>query len=619
MSDLFSIFNISKRGMFTQQKSIGVTSHNIANANTKGYSRQRALIETTKPFGMPSMNSTIGPGQLGTGSAVKIIQRVRDEFLDFQVRKESSVLGRYESREKYLKQVESIFNEPTEYGLSVMTGKFFEGWYGVGLHAESSNARTMLAQQSDALAKELNHTYTQLKNLQENVRGEVQQKVFDVNGTLDQLDALNQQIMSVKISGMEPNDLMDRRDLLIDELSKALNIQIDKRDFNANDIRPVDIDGLPNKGEKLLVRKEPNYRVSRFSYINNIEEKKQADGTLNLDVSYYKLGNTNDVGKTITITGIKTKEQAVQVKKHIEQCGVLWADQTGSAYSEGSPIDLSTIIPSDTTEITEEKLAQVSEKLGLFIPNEGELKGFMSVQKDVDGYIENLNKMAKALALAVNTLHNGTISEDQGTEPKLKDNDSKPFFVNKDKATYGDDNKLDASYNFSDAELEINAGNIAMNRELLKDVMKINTKIDDTKGEGDGSRALAIAGLQYTLLDIQNINNAKERSDFVGKLVWSDDLKLYTIKSNPLGKKIDAHFKDTVDELGVHGIEAQRIVINQKELLNNFTENKDSVSGVSMDEEMANLIQFQHAYQANARMISIIDQLLDVVVNGLVR
>lgn len=158
-----------------------------------------------------------------------------------------------------------------------------------------------------------------------------------------------------------------------------------------------------------------------------------------------------------------------------------------------------------------------------------------------------------------------------------------------------------------------------MNRELLKDVMKINTKIDDTKGEGDGSRALAIADLQYTLLDIQNINNVKERSDFVGKLVWSYDLKLYTIKSNPLGKKIDAHFKDTVDELGVHGVEAQRIVINQKELLNNFTENKDSVSGVSMDEEMANLIQFQHAYQANARMISIIDQLLDVVVNGLVR
>lgn len=615
MSDLFSIFNISKRGMFTQQKSIGVTSHNIANANTKGYSRQRALIETTKPFGMPSMNSTIGPGQLGTGSVVKIIERVRDEFLDFQVRKESSVLGRYESREKYLKQVESIFNEPTEYGLSVMTGKFFEAWYGVGLHAESSNARTMLAQQSDALAKELNHTYTQLKNLQENVRGEVQQKVFDVNGTLDQLDDLNQQIMSVKISGMEPNDLMDRRDLLIDELSKALNIQIDKRDFNANDIRPVDVEGLPNKGEKLLVRKEPNYRVSRFSYINNIEEKKQADGTFNLEVSYYKLGNTNDVGKPITIKGIETKEQAEQIKKHIEQCGVLWADESGNAYSDEKTIDLKL---DKNTGITDNKLDEVTKELGLFIPGEGELKGFMSVQKDVDGYIENLNKMAKSLALAVNTLHNGVVSEDSTKDPSLKANDNKPFFVNKDMVTYKEDNTLD-SYNFLDAEPEINAGNIAINRELLKDVMKINTKIDDSKGEGDGSRALAIAGLQYTLLDIQNINNAKTRSDLVGKLVWSDDLKLYTIKSNPAGKKIDAHFKDTVDELGVHGIEAQRVVTNQKELLNNFTENKDSVSGVSLDEEMANLIQFQHAYQANAKMISIIDQLLDVVVNGLVR
>src|SRR3712207_9032023 len=98
MSDLMSIFGISKRGMFAEQKALGVTSHNIANANTQGYSRQRVQRETTKPFYTPSMNSAIGPGQMGTGVEITTIDRVRDKFLDFQVRREK--IGRASCRER---------------------------------------------------------------------------------------------------------------------------------------------------------------------------------------------------------------------------------------------------------------------------------------------------------------------------------------------------------------------------------------------------------------------------------------------------------------------------------------------------------------------------------------
>ncbi|MEL7597481.1 MAG: flagellar hook-associated protein FlgK, partial [Clostridiaceae bacterium] len=224
MSGLFATFNIGKRGLFAQQKSIDVTSHNIANANTEGYSRQRATLETTRPFGMPSMNNQVGPGQVGTGVDVSCIQRIRDGFMDYQVRREKSTLGQYEARDKYLSEIESIFNEPSDNGLSNLIGKFFNAWDQLSKQPESSNARTVAAQQSAALADELNHTYNQLMSVKSNAQESIKQSIFDLNGMLDRLDKLNQQIMSVKVSGMEPNDLMDQRDLLLDQLSEKFNI-----------------------------------------------------------------------------------------------------------------------------------------------------------------------------------------------------------------------------------------------------------------------------------------------------------------------------------------------------------------------------------------------------------
>ena len=170
MSGLFSTFNVAIRGMSAQQKALDVTSHNIANANTEGYSRQRATMETTRPFGMPTMNNAIGPGQLGTGVQISSITRIRDSFLDYQVRTENGTSGLYEGREKFLTEVESIINEPSDTGVSTLIGKVFDSWQELSLHPESSNSRTVVAQQSKALTDELNNTYNQLIKLKGTVK-----------------------------------------------------------------------------------------------------------------------------------------------------------------------------------------------------------------------------------------------------------------------------------------------------------------------------------------------------------------------------------------------------------------------------------------------------------------
>lgn len=615
MSGLFSTFNVAKRGIFVQQKAIDVTSHNIANANTEGYSRQRALMDTTRPFAMPSINNSIGPGQLGTGVEISKIQRVRDEFLDFQFRNEQGIMGKYEARDKFLSEIESVFNEPSDKSLSTALGKFFDSWQELSKQAETSNARTIVAQQSNALSNELNHIYNQFQKIRMNTQTIIKDTVFQINNYLDQINSLNQQIQNVKVSGQEPNDLMDKRDLLLDKLSYEFNINIKKRNFSTIDLSTEDGESVPEVGEKLLVRKESNYKVSRFSYINGVEENITTINsnthtnlnkyTGNLEINYLKQGDSNKSGNRITIEFKDlTKSQLKELKRHIEECRVIWANEQGDAYSNA-------IIRFDSIKDgTGIDLKKLDKQLGLFTPCKGRLKGYMSVQEDVDRNEDKINKLAKAIAFAVNTIHSGKINE---LDDKMK------FFINSKDINM---------------ENEINAGNIAVNSEIMENVMQIKTRVHDNEfdkaidnikdGENDGKRALAIAQLRNTLFKIQDIKlEETDRAKFIeqctGKFTTNKDLGIDIIQSNINGMTIDNYFKDSVDILGIQENEARRILENQEKLLADFDQRRTSISGVSMDEEMANLIAFQHAYGANAKIISTVDELLDVVVNGLKR
>ena len=264
MTGLFGTFNIAKRGINTSQATIDVTSHNISNSNTVGYSRQRAKIVTSRP-----MTGTAGYGQVGTGSQVQAIERVRDGFLDYQLRGANSSLGSSDIRSNFLYEVENIFNEPSDTGISTLMGKFFDSFQELSKQPNSSNARTVTVQQTLALTDALNHTYTKLEELQQNAKLALKSNVTDINSLLSQIDGLNKQIMSVKSSGQMPNDLMDQRDTLLDELSYKFNITIDTKEFEGIDIRPTDTNGMKVAN---LVSASPNTDSLRLSYISKVEK-----------------------------------------------------------------------------------------------------------------------------------------------------------------------------------------------------------------------------------------------------------------------------------------------------------------------------------------------------------
>lgn len=640
MSGLFGTFNIAKRGLFAQQKSIDVTSHNISNANTEGYSRQRAELQTTRP------QNAIGAGQIGTGVEVSAVNRVRDSFLDYQVRVENGVSGQFTGRDKFLSEIENIMNEPTDTGISTLIGKFFDSWNTLATSAKESNARSIVAQQALALTDELNHTSTQLQSLKDNTQTTIKDTVFDINSMLGQISQLNQQIKQVNVSGNTPNDLMDKRDLLLDQLSSKFGITINKTQFDGIDVTssneakyadtgdngnaPIGANGKPLNIVNSVISNPDT--TARFSYISSIQPADgQAAGKAGkYTVTYYKNGDATSESNKVTMTvdiqdtgalGDANYVSAADKYKKLDECRVLWANSSGAAIQVDKSSNANGVytgaIPTDGTG------SVTFDQLALFQAPTGELKGYMSVQSEIDTYQDQLNSFAKTLAFSVN----GILSQ---SKTSLADTatDINNFFVNGDsKSVYTASTTTDATAvtNIKQAEQNITAANITINKAILDDPMLIKTAAtydssgNPTSGESDGSRALAVEMLRDKLMTIQSVKSDTTREGFLTSRLKPDSSvnNLLEISNDTGGMTLDSYFKDTIDRLGIKEQEAKRMVTNQETLLASFKQSRDSVSGVSLDEEMANLVQFQHCYQANAKVISTVDELLDVVINGL--
>ncbi|MCH3964333.1 MAG: flagellar hook-associated protein FlgK [Clostridium sp.] len=621
MPGLFSIFNTSKSGLFSQQTSLNVTSHNIANANTDGYSRQRADLVTTSPYTMPSMNNAASAGQLGTGVTVASIDRIRDTFLDYQYRIENGINGLYTGRDKYLSQVEGILNEPTDTGISDLMGKFFDSWQ--DLNTSPSDNTTVVAQQALQLTDNLNHTYSQLTDLVKDAQEGISSDVLEINQMLGQITQLNQQIRDVSISGNNPNDLMDKRDLLLDQLSEKFGISVDQKSYDGidvtttntsilgsagdnNGLAPIGADGKPVNIVQSIKPDDAN--VATFSYINAVTpDTVDENGTGSYKVVYYKKGIQSDANKVELTINDMTAEQANDLLKY----RVLWSDNNGNAYSVDGDNKIQGTSPTSFSQ------------LALFKPPTGELNGYMSVQDDIESYQVRLDKLAKSLAVSVNAIisQNGKFTADGSGSPEGGINN---FFVNGD---YKDKSGADYTAEYEDG---INASNITVNVKIMEDPSKIKTDTKyDSQGNAvatgtDGQRALAVAQLRDTLLDVQGMDENGEitsREDFIDKtgIFKADDTLdgVYTLTSTTGGSTLDGYFRGTINTVGTQEQTAKNEISTGASRLASYDESRASVSGVSIDEEMTNLIQFQHCYQANAKMISTVDELLDVVINGL--
>jgi flagellar hook-associated protein 1 FlgK len=219
MSAAFFGLNTALRGLVASQLMMDTAAHNTANANTPGYSRQRVNLVASDPYSFPGFNRSGIPGQIGTGVSVSTIMRVRDAFIDLQLRQQIPLDAAWTARRDELAKVEVIFPEPASAGLGSTMGKFWDAWQNLAADPASSTNRATVVQSAATLASQFNESASQLVTLRNGIDVQVSQDVANVNDLATRIAALNSQIQRVAASGDHPNDLQDQRDALFDQLA----------------------------------------------------------------------------------------------------------------------------------------------------------------------------------------------------------------------------------------------------------------------------------------------------------------------------------------------------------------------------------------------------------------
>jgi len=218
MSKIASVMDIGKRSMMNSQTALQTVSHNVASKNVEGYSRQRVETETNPPQGL-------GHLQMGTGSRVKSVNRVVNDYIEKQLQMEQGRLGTQEGEAENLARVENLFNEQNRKGLNQFVTEFFNAFRELANNPESQATREVVTQTAGSVIKDLNNMHTQLTHIQEDIDNQVKSEVGVINSLLTELAQMNKQIMSVEIDGTMANDERDRRDQILKELGSKINIR----------------------------------------------------------------------------------------------------------------------------------------------------------------------------------------------------------------------------------------------------------------------------------------------------------------------------------------------------------------------------------------------------------
>ncbi|OME97075.1 flagellar hook-associated protein FlgK [Paenibacillus amylolyticus] len=506
MTSTFHSIETAKRSLFTQTTALSTTGHNVANANTEGYSRQKVNMQASIPMEPFAFLHSTTPGQLGTGVEFDSITRVREKFLDDQYRNENTNFGSWSIQRDTLEKLEAIVNEPSNTGFRTVMDNFYKSWSDLSKNPEDVTARRIVKETTLALTDAMNQISRQLDALSQDLDSNIAVKSNEIQGYLGNIANLNSAIVKVESLGDNANDLRDQRDLMTDKLSKIMNITV----TDSPQGYQVQMNGQALvTGGAVQVAVDPAFLNTAYTA-----------GTL-----------TN--GEVHGM--IKSRDTLVSdYKKQM--------DELANTLANG---DIEITLPAGS-------VIPATNALGL-------AGGALATD-------------TKVTVKGLNGLHQLGYTMDGTTTPGL------PFFTATDGGT------------------AITAGNISLNAEILADPNKIATSLRTTDASGTET---VIKGNNTLAILLANLKDTPMKS--------ADGMR---------NAAIGAQFSAIVGQLGVQSQEAARQTSNSEFLVEQVETRRQSVSGVSLDEEMSNMIKFQHAYNASARFMTTYDELLDKLINS---
>lgn len=218
MPNIYGLLSVGQTALATQQKAIDITSNNIANVNTPGYSRQRLNMEQNEPIRYDG-------GQMSTGvKADRKIQRIYDRFINAQINGENEELGRWQAEKEILEKAELMFDDASGYGLSGSMSQFWGAWQDLTNNPSGNVERVTLLADSQNLADTFNKLNYDLTELRKDADLSIKGTVDEINPRTSEIAELNLKIEEVEAGGHNANDYRDKRDLLVKELSNFIDI-----------------------------------------------------------------------------------------------------------------------------------------------------------------------------------------------------------------------------------------------------------------------------------------------------------------------------------------------------------------------------------------------------------
>lgn len=582
MSSLGAVFDIAKSALAMQRYGLDVTAHNIANVNTPGYSRQSPVL---------TAKQAESKGGLIFGRGVDITQVIRasDQFIEDQLMQQKSSMLSSKEMENYMQVLEGVFNENPETSISAMLSDFWNLWHDISNNPSGVSERTALYEHGILLAERFNALDGDLASLETDLTNSLSTGIDEVNRISNEIAQLNDQIPGLEAGGNIVNDLRDKRNIMVSELSEYLDVNSFEQDNGT--LTVVTARGC------ILVHGDSSYDLE-MGGVNGDRVKWQASGGTTVDITNYisngKLGGWLDMRDEV-VAKYKLDISAVAEE-------FIWA--VNSQHSQGVGLEAFSTVTgayqaSDTNvSIDSSGLSYADEivdgdfKLWLYDSN-GTLDSSTTITVDAD--VTTID----AIVTAVNAIGGGAnISATTTTDGKLQITSSNGFTF----AFSDDTSNVLASLGVNTFFKGASASGIDVTDTIGSDknlIAAARIAADGSYASGDNTNALAIADLQYTSMDIPQ---------------WTCD-RINGDTESSLTATIENYYHSMVGSVGITSAGIARGRVINEDMVKRMTDIRDSISAVSLDEEMTNLIKFQQAYAAASRLISVADEMLDTLLS----
>lgn len=672
MVGLSSLFDIARSALVMSQQALAVTGHNVANVSTPGYSRQEAVLTERPPISGQ-------PGMIGTGVHATSIRRYVDESVNRQLTVTQQNLGRYTLTRDELFRLQNIFGDGNNQGIAARLNEFFGGLQDVATSPGEVTARSVLLARASQLASSLNHASAELVTARQSLNFQVRQTVGEINDLSAQIAELNGRIVSAEVTGQNANDLRDQREVLVNELAKRVDITtiesgtggltvfaargqvlvegpyvrqlsaVEDLDndgmltvgYSTGGVRPLSIDTLISSGRLrgLLDVRDGTIRELAQSFdrlaatltnaVNQIHRSGFGlDGTTGLDF-FSPLSVLAEPVSTNSGTGAIGSGAVVAPSlltfhdyevRFTSPTAYAIVDVTTGNTVKGNYVGTAITAPSSTAPVS----IITGSNDTLTVSVDGVTSGTITLTGAASPGLSYPSGDALALEIQTKINADATLQAAGRAVSVAFDGTTGRFILTS--ADTSTSSAVNVTGGTARSTLGLASGASTAATGTYADPMVLNfdgisVTMMGTPAAGDVFRADSYTGaakhLDVALANPSSVSASSTRAGAPGNntnvlaLVALQHRQFTELQSNTLH---DA-YRRTASELGVLAQTAERNYDAQDILRDQIETIRAQVSGVSIDEEMINLIKFQRGFEAASRLIRVTDEMLQTLLS----